>query len=42
MNERRLLQAVALGCLVPIVGGGIGVLYGVAMVGVGAVPAPMR
>lgn len=39
MNERRLLQvSVALGCLVPIVGGGIGVLYGVAMVGVGAVP----
>jgi hypothetical protein len=34
MNERRLLQvAVALGCLVPVLGGGIGVLYGLAMLG---------
>ena len=41
MNERRLLQvAVTLGCLVPIVGGGIGVLYGLAMVGIGTAPEP--
>jgi hypothetical protein len=34
MNERRLLQvAVALGCLVPVLGGGIGVVYGLAMLG---------
>lgn len=35
--ERRLLQiVVALGCLVPIIGGGLGVLQGPAMVGIAA------
>jgi uncharacterized membrane protein YfcA len=37
MGEKRLLQAaVALGCLVPIFGGGLGVWYGPAMVGLAA------
>jgi hypothetical protein len=44
MNERRLLQIVVSICvLVPILGGGIGVVYGAAMVGAmvenGAAPA---
>src|SRR5579863_990644 len=40
MNERRLLQtAVGLGCLVPIVGGGIGVFHGLAMLGTGTASA---
>lgn len=39
MNERRLLQAaVSVGCLVPILGGGLGVVYGPAMVGITAAP----
>ncbi len=40
MNERRILQAaVALGCVVPILAGGIGVLNGLAMVGITAASA---
>ena len=40
MSERRLLQAaVAFGCLVPIVGGGLGVVRGPAMVGIAAASA---
>jgi hypothetical protein len=40
MSERRLLQAaVAFGCFVPIVGGGLGVVRGPAMVGIAAAPA---
>jgi Domain of unknown function (DUF4345) len=41
MNERRMLQAVvALGCLVPLLAGGIGVLNGLAMVGITTASAP--
>jgi hypothetical protein len=39
MSERRLLQvAVVLGCLVPIFGGGLGLLYGPRIVGFAAAP----
>lgn len=40
MSERRLLQiAVAIACLVPILGGGLGVWQGAAMLGVAEPPA---
>lgn len=41
MTEKRLLQAaVALACLVPIIGGGFGVLRGPGMVDINAAAAP--
>jgi len=40
MSERRLLQlAVALACLVPVIGGGMGMAYGPAMVDSGPISA---
>src|SRR5579884_519175 len=40
MTERRLLQiVVAIACIVPVAGGGAGVLSGLAMLGIHAGPA---
>ena len=40
MNERRLLQiVVSVACLVPVLGGGAGVLFGLPMVGIAAAAA---